>query len=95
MPALKVGVCYDFRNPPDSGTGIGLCMPRSWSASVTSHVHFGTDICLMPFNHPVRLAEDLAVLDDIPGGRVELGVEMGYAPRSSAASASRYHAGSR
>jgi alkanesulfonate monooxygenase SsuD/methylene tetrahydromethanopterin reductase-like flavin-dependent oxidoreductase (luciferase family) len=49
-------------------------------ASVTKHVRFGTDICLMPFNHPVRLAEDLAVLDNISGGRVELGVGMGYAP---------------
>tara|TARA_A100001037_G_scaffold300597_1_gene328452 strand:- start:767 stop:1570 length:804 start_codon:yes stop_codon:yes gene_type:complete len=49
-------------------------------ASVTSRVRFGTDICLLPFNHPVRLAEDLAVLDNLTGGRVELGVGMGYAP---------------
>jgi alkanesulfonate monooxygenase SsuD/methylene tetrahydromethanopterin reductase-like flavin-dependent oxidoreductase (luciferase family) len=49
-------------------------------AAVTSHVRFGTDICLMPFNHPVRLAEDLAVLDNLSGGRVELGLGMGYAP---------------
>lgn len=116
MPALKVGVCYDFRNPPDSGTSnralyaeileqvqwldrIGAELVwftehhfvddgylPSWvpwagaMASVTRHVRFGTDICLMPFNHPVRLAEDLAVLDNISGGRVELGVGMGYAP---------------
>ena len=25
-------------------------------AAVTSNVRFGTDICLAPFNHPVRLA---------------------------------------
>jgi len=43
-------------------------------ASVTERVRFGTDICLLPFNHPVRLAEDLAVLDNLSGGRVELGV---------------------
>jgi len=49
-------------------------------AAVTRHVRFGTDICLMPFNHPLRLAEDLAVLDNISGGRVELGLGMGYAP---------------
>ncbi len=49
-------------------------------ASVTERVRFGTDICLMPFNHPVRLAEDLAVLDNLSGGRVELGLGMGYAP---------------
>jgi alkanesulfonate monooxygenase SsuD/methylene tetrahydromethanopterin reductase-like flavin-dependent oxidoreductase (luciferase family) len=49
-------------------------------AAVTSHVRFGTDICLMPFNHPIRLAEDLAVLDNIRGGRVDIGLGMGYAP---------------
>ena len=28
----------------------------------------------------IRLAEDLAVLDNLTGGRVEIGVGMGYAP---------------
>jgi alkanesulfonate monooxygenase SsuD/methylene tetrahydromethanopterin reductase-like flavin-dependent oxidoreductase (luciferase family) len=116
MPALRFGVCYDFRNPPDSGVtdralyaevleqvrwldkiGADLVwftehhfvddgyLP-SWTpvagamAAVTERVRFGTDICLLPFNHPVRLAEDLAVLDNLSGGRVELGVGMGYAP---------------
>ena len=49
-------------------------------AAVTERVRFSTDVCLMPFNNPVRLAEDLAVLDNISGGRVELGLGMGYAP---------------
>jgi alkanesulfonate monooxygenase SsuD/methylene tetrahydromethanopterin reductase-like flavin-dependent oxidoreductase (luciferase family) len=49
-------------------------------SAVTERVRFGTDICLMPFNHPLRLAEDLAVLDNLSGGRVELGLGMGYAP---------------
>ncbi|MEQ8859306.1 MAG: LLM class flavin-dependent oxidoreductase [Pseudomonadales bacterium] len=49
-------------------------------AALTERVRFGTDICLMPFNHPIRLAEDLAVLDNISNGRVELGLGMGYAP---------------
>jgi len=116
MPDLRFGVCYDFRNPPDSGVtdralyaevleqvrwldqiGADLVwftehhfvddgyLP-SWTpvagamASVTERVRFGTDICLLPFNHPVRLAEDLAVLDNLSGGSVELGVGMGYAP---------------
>ncbi len=49
-------------------------------AARTQNVRFSTDICLLPFNHPVRLAEDLAVLDNLSEGRVELGVGMGYAP---------------
>ena len=115
MHHFRLGVCYDFRNPPDSGLehrslyaeildqvrwldtlGADLVwftehhfvddgyLP-SWipvagaMASVTEHVRFSTAICLLPLNHPVRLAEDLAVLDNLSGGRVELGVGMGYA----------------
>ena len=113
---LRVGVCYDFRNPPDSGLANQILYKEiieqvkwldeigadlvwftehhfvedgylpSWipvagaMAAVTQHVRFGTDICLLPFNHPERLAEDLAVLDNLSGGRVEIGVGMGYAP---------------
>ena len=49
-------------------------------AARTKRVRFSCDVCLLPFNHPLRLAEDLAVLDNISGGRVEIGVGMGYAP---------------
>jgi alkanesulfonate monooxygenase SsuD/methylene tetrahydromethanopterin reductase-like flavin-dependent oxidoreductase (luciferase family) len=49
-------------------------------AARTKRVRFSTDICLMPFNHPIRLAEDLAVLDNLSNGRVEIGIGMGYAP---------------
>jgi alkanesulfonate monooxygenase SsuD/methylene tetrahydromethanopterin reductase-like flavin-dependent oxidoreductase (luciferase family) len=43
-------------------------------------LRFSCDVCLLPFNHPIRLAEDLAVLDNISNGRVEVGIGMGYAP---------------
>ena len=49
-------------------------------AARTRNLRFSSDVCLMPFNHPIRLAEDLAVLDNISNGRVELGAGMGYAP---------------
>lgn len=49
-------------------------------AARTKRIRFSTDICLMPFNNPVRLAEDLAVLDNLSNGRVEVGIGMGYAP---------------
>ena len=41
-------------------------------AARTRSVRFSTDICLLPFNHPIRLAEDLAVLDNLSGGRIAL-----------------------
>lgn len=49
-------------------------------AARTRRVRISTDITLLPFQHPLRLAEDLAVLDNLSGGRMEVGVGMGYAP---------------
>lgn len=54
-------------------------------AARTSHVRISTDVALMPFHHPLRLAEDLAVLDTLSNGRMELGIGMGYAMHEFAA----------
>jgi alkanesulfonate monooxygenase SsuD/methylene tetrahydromethanopterin reductase-like flavin-dependent oxidoreductase (luciferase family) len=54
-------------------------------AARTSRVRISSDVLLLPFQHPLRLAEDLAVLDNLSNGRVELGVGMGYAPHEFAA----------
>jgi alkanesulfonate monooxygenase SsuD/methylene tetrahydromethanopterin reductase-like flavin-dependent oxidoreductase (luciferase family) len=50
------------------------------TAAVTQHVRISTDIALAPFYHPLRLAEDMAILDQLSGGRMELGLGLGYAP---------------
>jgi alkanesulfonate monooxygenase SsuD/methylene tetrahydromethanopterin reductase-like flavin-dependent oxidoreductase (luciferase family) len=34
-------------------------------AARTRRVRFSSAICLLPFSHPLRLAEDLAVLDNL------------------------------
>lgn len=39
-------------------------------AARTKQVRFSCDVCLLPFNNPIRLAEDLAVSDTISNGRV-------------------------
>jgi alkanesulfonate monooxygenase SsuD/methylene tetrahydromethanopterin reductase-like flavin-dependent oxidoreductase (luciferase family) len=50
----------------------------------TRRMRVATNIALLPFYHPLRLAEDLAVLDNLSGGRVEMGVGLGYAPHEFA-----------
>ena len=35
---------------------------------------------MLPFNHPIRVAEDYAMLDLISDGRVDFGVGRGYQP---------------
>jgi len=50
-------------------------------AARTERVRISTDIAILPLYHPIRLAEEMAVLDNISGGRMELGVGMGYVPQ--------------
>jgi alkanesulfonate monooxygenase SsuD/methylene tetrahydromethanopterin reductase-like flavin-dependent oxidoreductase (luciferase family) len=49
-------------------------------ATRTSRVQLGTDIVVLPFYHPVRVAEDMAMLDVISGGRAIFGAAIGYRP---------------
>ncbi|MEZ5225861.1 MAG: LLM class flavin-dependent oxidoreductase [Acidimicrobiales bacterium] len=52
-------------------------------------VRISTDIALLPLYHPIRLAEELAVLDLISNGRMEFGIGWVTCPGSSRRSAYR------
>lgn len=54
-------------------------------AGRTRRIRIGQGVVLLPFyGHPLKLAEDAAVLDVLSGGRFELGIGRGYRPHEFA-----------
>ncbi len=49
-------------------------------ARETQRIRFGTLVYLLPFYHPLRLIEEICMLDQLSGGRMEVGVGRGISP---------------
>ena len=49
-------------------------------AERTNRLRIGTAVSLAPFYHPLRLAEEVALLDQLSGGRVSWGAGRGFDP---------------
>lgn len=47
-------------------------------AQRTKKVRIGTAVVVLPFNHPIRVAEEVALADILSNGRIEFGVGRGY-----------------
>jgi alkanesulfonate monooxygenase SsuD/methylene tetrahydromethanopterin reductase-like flavin-dependent oxidoreductase (luciferase family) len=59
--------------------------PLVWATAVaarTSRLRVGTAVLVLPLGHPVRMAEEVATLDNISQGRVDLGIGRSSFPRS-------------
>src|SRR5438876_10816921 len=54
----------------------------AYVAALTTNIHLGTGIFNVtpPVNHPARVAERVAILDILSGGRSELGLGRGSSP---------------
>lgn len=51
-------------------------------AALTSRIRLGFGVITLPLEHPLRVAEDLAVLDELSDHRVEVGFGTGGTPSS-------------
>ena len=66
------------------GTPLGMApSPALFLAAVaqrTSRIRFGPLAFLLPLYNPLRLIEEICMLDHLSGGRIELGISRGVSP---------------
>src|SRR5579862_4906233 len=66
---------YDYSFCPDN------LQLMSYLAGVTKHVDLGTAAVILPWHDPLRVAEQVAILDQVSGGRFRLGIGRGLSRR--------------
>jgi probable F420-dependent oxidoreductase len=57
----------------------------AWLAGSTSGIRLGTTVLIVPYRHPLLVARMAANLNDLSGGRLVLGVGVGWARQEFAA----------
>ena len=64
----------------DYGLSVDPASLAAAAASRTRHVRIGLAAAILPFHHPLRLAEQTALVDIISNGRLDVGVGRGNRP---------------
>jgi alkanesulfonate monooxygenase SsuD/methylene tetrahydromethanopterin reductase-like flavin-dependent oxidoreductase (luciferase family) len=79
----RAGV-YAYHLAEHHSTPLGMAaspgMLLSAVAQRTKRLRFGPMVYLLPFYHPLRLIEEVCMLDQLSGGRLELGIGRGVSP---------------
>jgi F420-dependent oxidoreductase-like protein len=70
-------------NPPDQDS-LELWISLAWLASHTRRIQFGPLVSPVSFRHPVITARMAAAVDDLSGGRLQLGLGAGWQTREHA-----------
>ncbi len=60
------------------GIGPSIHLTAAHLAARTQRIRIGTAVTILPFFHPLRLAEEIAMLDIMSGGRFDWGIGRGY-----------------
>src|SRR5690606_6084794 len=47
-------------------------------AERTSRIRIGSNLSILPLHHPAQLAQEMAVIDQLSGGRLEVTVGLGH-----------------
>ena len=63
----------------------------TWVAAVTERVRLGTSVIVLPMRHPLPLAKELSTLHNLSGGRLILGVGVGWLEPEFAALGVPFH----
>jgi probable F420-dependent oxidoreductase len=62
----------------DDGYGPALMPVLAAMGAVTERLRLSTGMLILPLHHPIKVAEEAAVVDLMSGGRLTLGVAVGY-----------------
>lgn len=60
------------------GIGPSIHLTAAHLAARTSRIRIGTAVTVVPFFHPLRVAEEIAMLDVMSNGRIDWGAGRGY-----------------
>ena len=86
--ALDRGGFHAYHLAEHHGTPLGMAASPgiflSALAQRTKRLRFGPMVYLLPFYHPLRLIEEVCMLDQMSGGRLELGIGRGVSPFETA-----------
>jgi len=75
----------DGRLPPEQYVVLDPLVALTFAAATTTRVRLGTNVLVAPWYAPVLLARSLASLDHLSGGRLDVGLGLGWSPDEYAA----------